>query len=46
MVQWLLSECTVLGWHVQNWMWAIPSALILYGAAMLLIRGYQTPKRL
>lgn len=46
MVQWLMRDCSCLGWPMQNWVWAIPTVLILYGAIMLVIRSHRTPTQL
>ena len=41
-LDWLLSDCSVLGLSMQNWMWALPSVLLLYAAITVLIRSRRT----
>ena len=38
-MQWLLSDVTVLGLPIQNWMWVFPTVLLLYAAIVVYIRS-------
>jgi len=38
-LHWLLSDFSVFGLPVQNWMWVFPSVLLLYAAIMVVIRS-------
>ena len=42
MLQWLISDCYLFGLPVQNWMWVLPSGLLLYLAVLTVIRRRQT----
>ncbi len=41
-LQWLISDCRLFGLPVQNWMWVLPSGLLLYLAVLTVIRRRQT----
>ena len=42
MLQWLISDCHLFGLPAQNWMWVLPSGLLLYLAVLTVIRRRQT----
>jgi hypothetical protein len=44
-LQWLISDCRLFGLPTQNWMWVLPSALLLYLAVLILIRRRQAGHR-
>jgi hypothetical protein len=44
-LQWLISDCRLFGLPVQNWMWVLPSGLLLYLAVLTIIRRRQTSIR-
>lgn len=39
MVLWLLSDCSLFGLTIQNWMWAFPAVLLLYTAIVIYVRS-------
>ena len=41
-LQWLISDCRLFGLPAQNWMWVLPSGLLLYLAVLTVIRRRQT----
>lgn len=38
MLQWLISDCRLLGLPGQNWMWVLPAGLLIYFAALVVLR--------
>jgi len=38
-VHWLMSDCRLFGFDVQNWIWVFPSILVLYGAVLTIIHA-------
>jgi len=38
MADWLIAEWTVFGIPIQNWMWVVAGALLLYGLAIAWMR--------
>ena len=38
-VHWLLSDFSLFGLPLQNWMWVFPSVLLLYAAIVIYIRS-------
>jgi hypothetical protein len=45
MLHWLLSDFSLFGLPLQNWMWAFPSVLLLYAAIMIYLRSRQADLR-
>lgn len=43
---WLLSDCSVFGLTMQNWMWALPGVLLLYAAIVIYVRSRHADLRL
>ncbi len=44
-LHWLLNDCFLFGLPMQNWMWALPGSLLLYGAGLLYFRSRRTKLR-
>ena len=38
-LQWLLSDVTVFGLTIQNWIWALPLVLLLYATIVIYLRS-------
>lgn len=41
MLQWLTGSCQVLGLNGQNWMLVIAGALVVYCAALIVLRQWR-----
>jgi len=44
-MHWLLSDCSILGLPMQNWMWAFPGVLVLYAAILAYVRARRAGMR-
>ena len=44
-LQWLISDCRLLGLPGQNWMWVLPAGLLIYFAALVVLRRRQSDIR-
>jgi hypothetical protein len=42
-LNWLMSDCHLLGLAAQNWMWALPGAVLVYFAALTFVRRRNDP---
>jgi cytochrome c-type biogenesis protein CcmH/NrfF len=38
-MHWLLSDCSLFGLTIQNWMWVFPAVLLLYAAVIVYVRS-------
>lgn len=44
-MHWLLSDCHFFGLPMQNWVWVLPGALLLYGVILTYLRSRRAKSR-